>query len=101
MVGIMKIIKIILAIALFLIALALGAQNQETVSFNYLIAQSDLPLSWLLGIVFAVAFGIAWLIFGSLYFKSTLTIRRLRKQLNKSQKQDPLQDSEQLPAVKG
>lgn len=97
---IMKIIKIILVIALFLIALALGAQNQETVTFNYLIAQNELPLSLLLGIVFVVAFAIAWLIFGSLYLKSKLTVRRLRKQLNKTQASS-VKPSEQLPEIKG
>ncbi|OEF25365.1 LapA family protein [Vibrio rumoiensis] len=97
----MKIIKIILVIALFLIALALGAQNQETVTFNYLVAQNELPLSLLLGVVFVAAFAIAWLIFGSLYLKSTLTIRRLRKQLNKSKSQATSQSSEQLPEIKG
>ncbi|WP_105901859.1 LapA family protein [Vibrio gangliei] len=95
----MKIIKIILVIALFLVALALGAQNQETVTFNYLIAQNELPLSLLLGIVFVVAFAIAWLIFGGLYLKSNLTVRRLRKQLNKAQKSS--KSSEQLPETKG
>ncbi len=48
----MKIIKIIVVIALVLIALALGAQNQEVVTFNYLLAKGDFHLSilrdWLL-----------------------------------------------------
>lgn len=96
----MKIIKIILVIALFLIALALGAQNQETVTFNYLIAQSDMPLSLLLGIVFAVAFAIAWLIIGTMYLKSKLTVIRLRKQLNKAKTSTTTQP-EQLPVTKG
>lgn len=101
MVVIMKIIKTILVIALFLVALALGAQNQETVTFNYLIAQNDLPLSLLLGFVFITAFAIAWLIFGSLYLKSTLTIRRLRKQLNKTKAEVSSHSSEKLPEIKG
>ncbi len=48
----MKIIKIVLILALFLIALALGAQNQAVVTFNYLIAQGEFHLSTLLGTVF-------------------------------------------------
>lgn len=95
----MKVIKIIIVIALFLIALALGAQNQEIVTFNYLIAQNHLHLSTLLGGVFIVAFGLSWLIFGSLYFKSKLTIVRLKKQLAKSKK--TVTTSSSLPDIKG
>ncbi len=80
----MKVIKIILILFLFFVALALGAQNQEIVTFNFLIAKGEFHLSWLLGIVFATGFVIAWLIFGSLHLRSKLKIRRLTKQLEKS-----------------
>jgi putative membrane protein len=79
----MKIIKIVLVLALFLVALALGSQNQAVVTFNYLIAQGDFHLSTLLGAVFVIGFGIAWLIFGSLHMKAKLKVRKLNKQLNK------------------
>ncbi|GLO60440.1 putative lipopolysaccharide assembly protein A [Vibrio sp. MACH09] len=81
----MKIIKTILIIALFLVALALGAQNQEVVSFNYLLAKGEFHLSTLLGVVFVSGFALAWLIVGSVQLKSKLTIRRLNRQLKKSQ----------------
>jgi lipopolysaccharide assembly protein A len=77
----MKIVKIIVILALFILALALGAQNQELVTFNYLLAQGSFHLSWLLGTVFAIGFLIAWLIFGSLHIKAKFTIRKLNKQL--------------------
>jgi putative membrane protein len=79
----MKIIKIVLVLALFLIALALGSQNQAVVTFNYLIAQGDFHLSTLLGVVFVVGFSLAWLVFGGLHLKSQLQVRKLKKQLNK------------------
>ncbi|WP_375753405.1 LapA family protein [Vibrio sp. HN007] len=79
----MKIIKIILVIALFLVALALGAQNQEVVTFNYLLAKGDFHLSTLLGIVFVSGFALAWVIFGSMQLKSQLTIKKLNRQLKK------------------
>ena len=83
----MKIIKIVAVIALFLIALALGSQNQTTVNFNYLLAQGDFPLSSLLGVVFVSGFGLAWLVFGNMHMRSQLKIHRLKKQLNKQSKQ--------------
>ncbi|KAB0464170.1 hypothetical protein BCT63_05850 [Vibrio kanaloae] len=83
----MKIIKIVAVIALFLIALALGSQNQTTVNFNYLLAQGDFHLSSLLGVVFVSGFGLAWLVFGNIHMRSQLKIHRLKKQLNKQSKQ--------------
>ncbi len=83
----MKIIKTILIIALFLVALALGAQNQEVVSFNYLVAKGEFHLSTLLGVVFVSGFVLAWLIFGSMHLKSRLVIRRLNKDVTKLKKQ--------------
>ncbi|WP_413284117.1 LapA family protein [Vibrio sp. MA40-2] len=80
----MKIIKAILVIVLFLVALALGAQNQEIVSFNYLLAQGEFHISTLLGVVFVAGFALAWLIIGSMQIKSQLTIRRLQRKLKKS-----------------
>ncbi|MBY8244661.1 LapA family protein [Vibrio fluvialis] len=79
----MKIIKIVVLLALFLIALALGSQNQEIVTFNYLLAQGEFHLSTLLGAVFVVGFLIAWIIFGSMHLKSQLEIRKLNRKLKK------------------
>lgn len=83
----MKIIKIVAVIALFLIALALGSQNQTIVNFNYLLAQGDFHLSSLLGIVFISGFALACLVFGNMHMRSQLKIHRLKKQLNKQSKQ--------------
>ena len=83
----MKNIKIVAVIALFLIALALGSQNQTIVNFNYLLAQGDFHLSSLLGIVFSSGFALAWLVFGNMHMRSQLKIHRLKKQLNKQSKQ--------------
>ena len=74
----MKIIKIVIVLAL-----ALGAQNQAVVTFNYLLAQGDFHLSTLLGVVFVTGFVIAWVIFGSLHLKSKMQVRKLNKQLKK------------------
>ncbi|MDD9154684.1 lipopolysaccharide assembly protein LapA domain-containing protein [Aliivibrio sp. S4TY2] len=79
----MKIVVAILLLSLFLISLAVGAQNQIIVNFNYLLAQGDFQLSTLLGIFFATGFGLGWLICGSMYLKVSMTQRRLRKRLDK------------------
>ncbi len=98
----MKIIKMILVVVLFLIALALGAQNQQLVEFNYLLAQGEFHLSTLLGVIFVSGFAVAWIIVGSLYLKSKLTIRRLNRKLKQSASSEPLSpevpSSQSLPA---
>ncbi|GAA5646700.1 MULTISPECIES: LapA family protein [Vibrio] len=82
----MKIIKIIVVLLLFIIALALGSQNQEVVTFNYLVAQGEFHLSTLLGVVFVVGFALAGAIFGSMQFKTQLQLRKLNRQLKKTSK---------------
>lgn len=79
----MKILKIALVLVLFLVALALGAQNQEVVTFNYLVAEGEFHLSTLIGVLFVLGFVIASLIFGSMYFKSQLQVRKLNRKLKK------------------
>ncbi|GEA61839.1 LapA family protein [Vibrio comitans] len=79
----MKILKIALVLVLFLLALALGAQNQEVVTFNYLLAEGDFHLSTLIGIVFVTGFVISGLIFGSMHLKSQLQVRKLNRKLKK------------------
>ncbi|NOH61988.1 lipopolysaccharide assembly protein LapA domain-containing protein [Vibrio sp. RE88] len=84
----MKIIKIVIVLALFLIALALGSQNQEVVNFNYLLAQGEFHLSTLLGVVFVTGFVLAWIIFGSLHLRSQMQLRKLKKQVKKLSPQE-------------
>ncbi len=79
----MRIIGAILFVLTFLVALAIGAQNQEVVNFNYLIAQGEFKQSILLGIVFGAGFIFGWVICGFLYLKSRMTATMLRKQVNR------------------
>ncbi|KMV32107.1 lipopolysaccharide assembly protein LapA domain-containing protein [Photobacterium swingsii] len=83
----MKIIGILLLIVCFLITLALGAQNQELVNFNYLVAQGEFQLSTLLGIAFGGGFAIGWLICGLLYLKARVSKNLLTKKVAKQQKE--------------
>jgi len=84
----MKAIKIIFLLIVFIAALALGAQNQTPVEFNYLIAKSEFHLAWLLGSVFIFGFVISWLIFGSLQLKAKFKSRRLEKKLSRYEGMD-------------
>lgn len=83
----MRIIGLIILIICFVVALALGAQNQGMVDFNYLIAKSDIRLSTLLGVFFGMGFVLGWLFCGALYFKAKMTNAMLRKQVFKQREE--------------
>ena len=83
----MKILTVLLLAACFLVTLALGAQNQQLVNFDFLLAQGELQLSTLLGIAFGSGFVIGWLICGLLYLKARFTKNRLSKKVQKQQQE--------------
>ncbi|UJF19974.1 lipopolysaccharide assembly protein LapA domain-containing protein [Vibrio sp. SS-MA-C1-2] len=95
----MKILGIIILTAIFVIALALGSQNQELVNFNYLFAQGDFQLSTLLGGAFGSGFVLGGILCGLLYLKARYDRRRLSKKVLKQQKEIDTLRTE--PAVKG
>jgi len=83
----MKILSILVLVVCFLITLALGAQNQQLVNFDFLVAQGEFQLSTLLGIAFGSGFAIGWLICGLLYLKTRFSKNRLSKKVEKQQKE--------------
>ena len=52
----------LLVLAIFVISVTLGAQNDQQVTFNYLLAQGEYRISTLLAVLFAAGFAIGWLI---------------------------------------
>ncbi|MDO6706589.1 LapA family protein [Photobacterium sp. 1_MG-2023] len=83
----MKIVGILILIVCFLITLALGAQNQVMVDFDFLIAKGQFQLSTLLGVTFGTGFAIGWLICGSMYLKARLSKKSLTKRIAKQEKE--------------
>lgn len=77
----MKVIGFILLVLIFLVALALGAQNQQVINFNYLIAQGEFGLSLLLGGAFAFGFVFGAIVTGLLYVKTRMSAALLKKQV--------------------
>ncbi|GGD53049.1 lipopolysaccharide assembly protein LapA domain-containing protein [Lacimicrobium alkaliphilum] len=78
------ILALLLALLVFLLALALGAQNDQLIRVNYLIAQSQLPLSALMAICFVggVAVTVAiWLLW---FMGYRLKVRRRTRTANTS-----------------
>lgn len=46
----------LLVLAIFVISVTLGAQNDQQVTFNYLLAQGEYRISTLLAVLFAAGF---------------------------------------------
>ncbi|WP_445399137.1 LapA family protein [Zobellella sp. An-6] len=92
----MKIIfgLVILAI-LFAAGLTLGAQNDQLVQVNYLLAQGEYRLSTLLAVVFVAGFLIGWLVFGLVMLRLKMNNSGLRKKVERQHKE--LEELRALP----
>jgi putative membrane protein len=80
-----RFLTILLTVLFFVTAVVLGLKNQQVVTLDFLIAQSELRLSTLLAIVFSIGFSVAILLLSYFYLKIKMENRRLRK-LNEKQR---------------
>ncbi len=69
----------LLVLAIFVISVTLGAQNDQQVTFNYLLAQGEYRISTLLAVLFAAGFAIGWLICGLFWLRVRVPWRAERK----------------------
>lgn len=88
-----RILALIILVLVFVAALALGSQNGQMVSFNYLIAQGDFSLASLLGLFFGIGFVIGWAVFALLLLRLKLQNRALGRSVRRQ--------SRELDAIKG
>lgn len=72
----------LLVLAIFVISVTLGAQNDQQVTFNYLLAQGEYRISSLLAVLFAAGFAIGWLICGLFWLKVRVSLARAERKLN-------------------
>ena len=69
----------LLVLAIFVISVTLGAQNDQQVTFNYLLAQGEFRISTLLAVLFAAGFAIGWLICGLFWLRVRVSLARAEK----------------------
>lgn len=81
------ILLILLIIVIFALSITVGAANDQIVTFNYLLAQSDVRLSTLLAILFGSGFIVGWLLTGIFFLKLKLKLTATNRKLKKVQKQ--------------
>lgn len=78
---------LLLAIAIFIVSVTLGLSNNQIITFNYLIAKGDYPISTLLAVLFAVGFVLGWLICGVFYAKALISLSNARRKIKRLESQ--------------
>ncbi|AVY98818.1 DUF1049 domain-containing protein [Lelliottia sp. WB101] len=77
----------LLVLAIFVISVTLGAQNDQLVTFNYLLAQGDYRVSSLLAVLFAAGFIIGWLVCGLFWLKVRVSLARAERKIKRLENQ--------------
>ena len=84
--------------------LTLGAQNDQQVTFNYLLAQGEFRISTLLAVLFAAGFAIGWLICGLFWLRVRVSLARAERKIKRLEHQiapvSPAAVDAGVPAVK-
>ncbi|WP_165462998.1 LapA family protein [Atlantibacter sp.] len=90
----------LLVLAIFVISVTLGAQNDQQVTFNYLLAQGEYRISTLLAVLFATGFIIGWLICGLFWLRVRVQLARAERKVKRLEQQlTPLSDAPTSPAA--
>ena len=77
----------LLLLAIFVISVTLGAQNDQVVTFNYLLAQGQFRISTLLAVLFAAGFAIGWLICGLFWLRVRVSLARAERKIKRLEQQ--------------
>ncbi|MGU3412357.1 LapA family protein [Enterobacteriaceae bacterium C23F] len=77
----------LLVLAIFVISVTLGAQNDQQVTFNYLLAQGEFRISTLLAVLFAAGFAIGWLICGMFWLRTRVSLLRAERKIKRLEQQ--------------
>ncbi|MDF2778752.1 MAG: lapA [Enterobacteriaceae bacterium] len=77
----------LLVLAIFVVSVTLGAQNDQQVTFNYLLAQGEYRISTLLAVLFAAGFAIGWLICGLFWLRVRVSLARAERKIKRLEQQ--------------
>lgn len=76
---------LIIALAIIIVTVTIGANNDQLITFNYVVAKSEFRLSTLVAILFGFGLILGWLITGFFYLKLKLQNialnRRVKRQI--------------------
>lgn len=90
---------ILLVLVIFIISVTFGAHNDQVVTFNYLLAQSQFRMSTLLTSLFAAGFVIGWVICGLFWLRTRVALMRAERKVKRfEQQRSPLETTTSTPA---
>lgn len=69
----------LLVLAIFVVSVTLGAQNDQLVNFNFLVARGEYRISTLLASLFGAGFLLGWVICGLFWLRLRVAILRLER----------------------
>ncbi len=81
------ILGLIIALAVIIVGITIGANNDQIITFNYAIAQSELRLSTLVAILFGFGLLLGWLVTGIFYLKVKLQNIALNRRVKRQSQQ--------------
>ncbi|MGP4122989.1 MAG: LapA family protein [Sodalis sp. (in: enterobacteria)] len=76
-----------LMMIIFIISVTFGAHNDQVVTFNYLLAQSQFRVSSLLTSLFAVGFFIGWSLCGLFWLRTRIALMRAERKVKRLEQQ--------------
>ncbi|MBF0784625.1 DUF1049 domain-containing protein [Muribacter muris] len=77
----------VIILAIIIVGVTIGANNDQLITFNYLIAKSELRLSSLVAILFGFGLILGWFITAFFYLKVKLQNIALNRKLKRQAKQ--------------
>lgn len=78
---------LIIALAIVIVGVTIGANNDQVITFNYIIAKSEFRLSTLVAILFGFGLILGWLITGFFYLKVKLQNIALNRRVKRQAQQ--------------
>lgn len=88
-------ILVVLVLAIVVIAMTLGSNNDQVITFNYLIAQGEYRISTLLATLFGVGFVLGWIVSGVFYLRVRLSLVRANRKIKRLESENTKQENQE------
>lgn len=77
----------IIVLFVFIVSVTLGSKNDQLVTFNFLLAESQFRLSTLLATLFGIGFLLGWMICGIFWLRVRVSLAHAKNKVKKLEQQ--------------
>lgn len=81
------ILGLLITLAVIIVAVTIGANNDQIITINYIVAQSELRLSSLVAILFGLGLILGWLVTGIFYLRLKVSNIALNRRVKRQAQQ--------------